>query len=133
MLTGYTDGLSEIGSSKDFLHSDPELDEEEELNPEQILYTASFEELGENTLKYDTVIWVSISLLLVLAWGVGILMLLYIPFRRHVLRKEISSRKLYVTPNELIYKVHVCSYSSSLSLEGYWIEFFSLVAHEMKN
>ncbi|XP_065864721.1 uncharacterized protein [Euphorbia lathyris] len=109
MFTGYTDGLSDLGSSKDFIYSDPELnnddDEEEELNSEQILYTASFEELGKSTLTYDTVIWVSISLLLVLAWGVGILMLLYLPIRRHVLKKEISSRQLYVTPNEIVYKV----------------------------
>ncbi|XP_015584350.2 uncharacterized protein LOC8258533 isoform X2 [Ricinus communis] len=110
MLTGYTEGLSEIGSSKDHLLSDPEAaldddDDDDEVESEQILYTASFEELGKSTLKYDTVIWVSISLLLVLAWGVGILMLLYLPIRRYVFRQEISSRKLYVTPNEIVYKV----------------------------
>ncbi|KDP28669.1 hypothetical protein JCGZ_14440 [Jatropha curcas] len=108
MLMGHTEGLSDLGSSKDHLISDPEpdLDDyDDEFNAEQILYTASFEELGKNTLKYDTVIWVSISLLLVLAWGVGILMLLYLPVRRYVLQKEISSRKLYVTPNEIVYKV----------------------------
>ncbi|WCJ23167.1 hypothetical protein M5689_005210 [Euphorbia peplus] len=97
MLRGYTEGLSEVGSCKD-----------SELNPpegEEILYRASFDELGKNTLSYDTVIWVSISLLLVLAWGVGLLMLLYLPLRRHVLKKDISSRNLFLTPTHIVYKV----------------------------
>ncbi|XP_057999174.1 uncharacterized protein LOC110669541 [Hevea brasiliensis] len=100
MLIGHADGLSELGSSKDYLLSDPEPeldDDDDEFHSEQVLYAASFEELGENTIKYDTVIWVSISLLLALAWGVGILMLLYSPTTGYVLRKEISSRKLHVT------------------------------------
>ncbi|KAL4285329.1 hypothetical protein GQ457_16G011140 [Hibiscus cannabinus] len=37
--------------------------------------------------------------------GVGIIMLLYLPFRRYVLQKDISSRKLYVTPSEIVYEV----------------------------
>ncbi|XP_052170728.1 uncharacterized protein LOC127786956 isoform X2 [Diospyros lotus] len=32
-------------------------------------------------------------------------MLLYLPIRRYVLQKDISSRKLYVTPYEIVYKV----------------------------
>ncbi|MQM10871.1 hypothetical protein Taro_043769, partial [Colocasia esculenta] len=55
--------------------------------------------------EYDTIIWILISLLLVLAWGVGIIMLLYLPIRRYILQKDISSRKLYVTPGEIVYKV----------------------------
>jgi hypothetical protein len=109
MLMGHTDGLSELRSSKDHLFSDPgsELDDEEAANcSEQILYLASFEELARNSIKYDTVIWLSISLLLVLAWGVGIIMLLYLPIKRYVLQKDISSRKLYVTPSEIVYKVY---------------------------
>ncbi|GAB4838101.1 hypothetical protein Ancab_027632 [Ancistrocladus abbreviatus] len=31
-------------------------------------------------------------------------MLLYLPIRRYVLRKEFRSRKLYVTPNSIVYK-----------------------------
>lgn len=104
MLTGYTDGLSELGSSRDQLITVAESELEEE-DAEQILYTASFEELASNFIKYDTIIWVSISFLLVLAWGVGVILLLYLPIRRYVLRKDVSSRKLYVTPNELVYKV----------------------------
>ncbi|KAH7577878.1 hypothetical protein ACOSP7_001059 [Xanthoceras sorbifolium] len=109
MLMGYTDGLSER-SSKEQLLADPELvldddDDEAVDNSQRILYAASFDELARNYIKYDTVIWFSISLLLVLAWGVGVFMLLYLPFRRYVLQKDISSRKLYVTPSEIVYKV----------------------------
>ncbi|XP_022733861.1 uncharacterized protein LOC111287512 isoform X2 [Durio zibethinus] len=107
MLMGHTDGLSEHRSSKDRLLVDPEeLENGFQLDSsDQILYTASFEELARNNLQYDTIIWVSISLLLVLAWGVGIIMLLYLPFKRYVLQKDILSRKLYVTPSEMVYKV----------------------------
>lgn len=108
MLTGHTDGISEIRSSKDHLFADPEFESDEDDSAdssEQLFYSASFEELSSNSVQYDTVIWLSISLLLVLAWGVGIIMLLYLPFKRYVLRKDISSRKLYVTPNEIVYKV----------------------------
>ncbi|KAL9435056.1 hypothetical protein AB3S75_021341 [Citrus x aurantiifolia] len=114
MLMGHADGLSELRSSKDHLLSDHELeveeytdddDEEAANSSEEILYAASFEELASNSVKYDTIIWFSISLLLVLAWGVGVFMLLYLPIRRYVLRKDISSRKLYVTPSEIVYKV----------------------------
>lgn len=118
MLMGHADGLSELRSSKDHLLSDHELeveectdddDEEAANSSEEILYAASFEELASNSVKYDTIIWFSISLLLVLAWGVGVFMLLYLPIRRYVLKKDISSRKLYVTPSEIVYKV--CEYT----------------------
>lgn len=105
---GRTDTLPEFSSSKDLLLADPvsEFDEDEAAETSgQVLYMASFEELARNIVQYDTIIWVSISLLLVLAWGIGILMLLYLPFKRYVLQKDISSRKLYVTPNEIVYKV----------------------------
>ncbi|XP_039000352.1 uncharacterized protein LOC120126147 [Hibiscus syriacus] len=107
MLLGHASGLSELRSSKDQLLADPEaLEDDFKLDSSQpILYVASFEELARNYLQYDTIIWVSISLLLVLAWGVGIIMLLYLPFRRYVLQKDISSRKLYVTPSEVVYEV----------------------------
>uniref|UniRef100_A0A5B7BLH9 DUF7642 domain-containing protein n=1 Tax=Davidia involucrata TaxID=16924 RepID=A0A5B7BLH9_DAVIN len=108
MSMGRADGLPELGSSKDLLLADPvsELDEDEEADTSgQILYAASFEELATKNVQYDTIIWVSISLLLVLAWGIGIIMLLYLPFKRYVLQKDVSSRKLYVTPNEIVYKV----------------------------
>lgn len=111
MMMGHVDShsLMERVSSREFLLSGPDSDIQEnevvDLS-DQVLYTASFDELARNTLQYDTIIWVSISLLLVLAWGFGVIMLLYLPFRRYVMRKDISSRKLYVTPAEIVYKVY---------------------------
>ncbi|PKI45404.1 hypothetical protein CRG98_034209 [Punica granatum] len=108
MFMGHTEGLSERSASVERLlpDRDSEIDDDGGSDSsEPILYTASFEELAQNHIKYDTIIWLSISLLLVLAWGVGIIMLLYLPFRRHVLQKDVSSRKLYVTPTKIVYKV----------------------------
>lgn len=105
---GHAEGVPKLGSSTRLLLSDPESEsdgDEEADTPEKILFMASFDELGAKSVQYDTIIWLSISLLLVLAWGIGILMLLYLPIRRYVLKKEISSRKLYVTPDEIVYKV----------------------------
>ncbi|KAB1214417.1 hypothetical protein CJ030_MR5G003227 [Morella rubra] len=113
MLMGHADGLSELRSPRRKLFSDLESesgDDDAADEAEQILYSASFEELARNSVQYDMVIWLSISLLLVLAWGVGILMLLYLPIKRYVLQKDISSRKLYVTPTEIVYKVTRPSY-----------------------
>jgi hypothetical protein len=76
----------------------------------KVLYRASFQELMPNYLQYDTIIWAVISLLLVLAWGVGLLMLLYLPYKRYVLKKDIFSRKLYVTENKIVYKASRPSY-----------------------
>lgn len=107
---GHTDGMSERRSSQDRLLSGSEsgLDDEDTTDcSEEILYSASFDELADSIIHYDTIIWLSISLLLVLAWGVGVIMMLYLPFRRHVLKKDISSRRLYVTPSEIVYKVNI--------------------------
>lgn len=80
-------------------------EEIEVQDDETVLYTASFEEMEENFVKHQTAQWVLYSLLLVLAWGIGLLMLLYLPVRRFILRKDIRSRKLYLTPNAIVYKV----------------------------
>ncbi|RLM97718.1 uncharacterized protein C2845_PM06G31870 [Panicum miliaceum] len=42
----------------------------------------------------------------VLAWGVGVLMLLYLPIRIYVCRRDFRSRKLYLTPHAVVYKVN---------------------------
>lgn len=117
MLSGRAFDLRESGQSSELLLEDPvsDIDEEAELS-RNVLYRASFEELARNHVQCDTIIWVLISLLLVLAWGVGLFMLLYLPVRRYVLQKDISSRKLYVTPNEIVYKV---SRPSFLPFLGY--------------
>lgn len=91
------------------------LEANEIKDDETVLYSASFEEMEENFVKHQTAHWVLYSLLLVLAWGIGLLMLLYLPVRRYVLRKDIRSRKLYLTPNAIVYKVkkknNICSIS----------------------
>lgn len=106
MLASHAFGFNERSESKELLLEDPvaEVDEEAELS-RKVLYRASFEELARNYVQCDTIIWVMISLLLVLAWGVGLIMILYLPVRRYVLRKDVVSRKLYVTPSEIVYKV----------------------------
>ncbi|KAJ8450191.1 hypothetical protein Cgig2_033385 [Carnegiea gigantea] len=108
MFMSRTDGIPEASSSNDALLSSQasEADGDEETDSSaRIVYMASFDELAEKYLQYDTIIWISISLLLVLAWGAGVIMLLYLPYKRYVLQKDISSRKLYITPAEIVYKV----------------------------
>ncbi|PON52918.1 hypothetical protein PanWU01x14_206010 [Parasponia andersonii] len=120
MLLGHTDGLSELRSSQNQLlpYPESELDDDDTADSsEQLVYAASFEELAKSSIQYDTVIWLSISLLLVLAWGVGIIMLLYLPFKRYILRKDISSRKLYITPSEIVYKVSRPSFIPFLGIK----------------
>uniref|UniRef100_A0A0D9VIT1 DUF7642 domain-containing protein n=1 Tax=Leersia perrieri TaxID=77586 RepID=A0A0D9VIT1_9ORYZ len=98
-------------------------DEEEEAGTSsKVLYRASFQELMPNYLQYDTIIWAVISLLLVLAWGVGLLILLYLPYKRYVLKKDILSRKLYVTENKIVYEASRPSY----------IPFIGIVKKEIK-
>ncbi|KAJ7568273.1 hypothetical protein O6H91_01G025600 [Diphasiastrum complanatum] len=80
-------------------------DEEEDIGPGRIIYRATFQELEDNYVNYDTVRWIMMSLLLILAWGVGIFMLLYLPIRRYVVRKDIRTRKLYVTTDAIVHKM----------------------------
>ncbi|CAL9044885.1 uncharacterized protein LOC103973272 isoform X2 [Musa acuminata AAA Group] len=117
MLSGHAIGLHETSESDELLLEDPvsEVGDEEELSG-KVLFAASFEELAKNHVQYDTIIWVLISLLLVLAWGVGIIMLLYLPVRRYVLQKDISSRRLYVTSDMIVYKATRPSFLPFLGL-----------------
>ncbi|THU66587.1 hypothetical protein C4D60_Mb05t15710 [Musa balbisiana] len=117
MLSGHAIGLHERSESDELLLEDPvsEVGDEEELSG-KVLFAASFEELAKNHVQYDTIIWVLISLLLVLAWGVGIIMLLYLPVRRYVLQKDISSRRLYVTSDMIVYKASRPSFLPFLGL-----------------
>ncbi|XP_024521259.1 uncharacterized protein LOC9633392 isoform X3 [Selaginella moellendorffii] len=88
------------------LLDDPVQDgDEESAQVGRIIYKASFEEMEDRFVNYDSVQWCLISLLLVLAWGAGIFMLLYLPVRRSIMRSDFRSRKLYVTDNAIVYKV----------------------------
>lgn len=71
----------------------------------KILHMATFIEFERKFLNYETLQWILISLLLILAWGAGILLLLYTPIRRYVMRRDFRSRKLYVTSDAIVYKV----------------------------
>ena len=72
---------------------------------DEVLHDASFAEMEDNFVKYQIAQWILLSVLLVLAWGVGVLMLLYLPFRIYVCRRDFRSRKLYLTPHAVVYKV----------------------------
>ncbi|XP_057806600.1 uncharacterized protein LOC131021431 [Salvia miltiorrhiza] len=110
----HKDGLAEIdrlergllldgGPDSEPAGHDEQIDgDEDELPP---LYTASFGETEENFVKYQTTRWVLYSLLLILAWGIGLFMLIYLPLRRYILRIDIRSRKLYLTSDAIVYKV----------------------------
>lgn len=100
-----TDDVVEVDSLEKGLLTGSVPNESREANDETILYDASFEESEDNYVKYQTAQWVLYSLLLILAWGIGALMLLYLPIRRYILQKDFQSRKLYVTPDAIVYKV----------------------------
>ncbi|XP_004953246.1 uncharacterized protein LOC101782328 isoform X1 [Setaria italica] len=112
MLSGRAVTLSERGDSGTRLDEDvaPEAGDEEAESTARVLYRASFQELMPGYLQYDTIIWAAISLLLVLAWGIGLLLLLYLPYKRYVLKRDIMSRQLYVTENNIVYKATRPSY-----------------------
>jgi membrane protein YdbS with pleckstrin-like domain len=56
-------------------------------------------------VNYDTVQWVLIALVFVLVYGVGLLLLLYVPIRRYIVRRDIRTRELYITTQAVVYKV----------------------------
>ncbi|KAI4377491.1 hypothetical protein MLD38_015105 [Melastoma candidum] len=80
-------------------------DDAVEWEDDPVLYSATFQEMEDSFVKYQTAQWVLYSLLLMLAWGIGLFMLLYLPVRRFILRNDIRSRKLFLTPNAIVYKV----------------------------
>ena len=104
MLSGHAVTLSERSAPGPRLIEDvpSEAGDEEVESTARVLYRASFQELMPGYLQYDTIIWALISLL---AWGIGLLLLLYLPYKRYVLKRDILSRQLYVTENNIVYKV----------------------------
>lgn len=99
---GSRDEVVEIDSLEKGLLSDNGIEREDD---DDVLYTASFQEKEDNFVQYQTAQWVLYSLLLILAWGIGLFMVLYLPVRRYILRKDVRSRKLFLTPNAIVYKV----------------------------
>ncbi|KAI7735579.1 hypothetical protein M8C21_012681 [Ambrosia artemisiifolia] len=72
---------------------------------DEVLCSASFQEAEDDFIKLKTTQWILYSFLLLFAWGFGFLMLLYLPFHRYTLRRIIRSRRLYITPHAIVYKV----------------------------
>ncbi|KAF8768815.1 hypothetical protein HU200_007378 [Digitaria exilis] len=112
MLSGHAVTLSERSASGARLIEDVAsvAGDKEADSTARVLYRASFQELMPGYLQYDTIIWAMISLLLVMAWGIGLLLLLYLPYKRYVLKRDILSRQLYVTENHIVYKATRPSY-----------------------
>ncbi|KAE8653463.1 uncharacterized protein LOC101212805 [Cucumis sativus] len=102
---GSHEEVVEISSLERGLLSECRSDLEPESDDEPVLFAASFQEMEDNFVKYHTAQWVLYSLLLILAWGIGLLMLLYLPVRKYILRKDFQSKRLYLTPNSIVYKV----------------------------
>ncbi|MCO5611825.1 hypothetical protein L7F22_066084 [Adiantum nelumboides] len=80
-------------------------DEDDEEGGAKVLYRATFKDREDALVRYESMHWVLLSLVLLLAWGAGLLMLLYLPFRRYAIRKDVQSRRLYITTNAIVYKV----------------------------
>ncbi|CAK9197218.1 unnamed protein product [Sphagnum jensenii] len=85
--------------------SNPISHEGNEEDGGRIIYRASFQELENAYVNYDTVQWVLIALVFVLVYGVGLLLLLYVPIRRYIVRRDIRTRELYITTQAVVYKV----------------------------
>lgn len=82
----------------------------ESSEEETVLYDASFGlegggELEEKVVRYEAALWALYSLLLLPAWGLGLLMLLCLPLRVHVSRIHFRSRRLSLTPDAILYQV----------------------------
>jgi len=80
------------------------LDEEEEMEHGLVLYRASFGELEDTYIRYRTWALFGISLVMILAYGLGLLMLVWLPVLRYIAREDLRSRRLYITSENVVYK-----------------------------
>lgn len=105
-VSGIMDTVEEAEFLEAQLLRDPaaEIEYEEAGGGGKILHVAAFTEFEKKFLNYETLQWILISVLLILAWGAGILLLLYTPLRRYVMRSDFRSRKLYVTSDAIVYE-----------------------------
>ncbi|KAI5069995.1 hypothetical protein GOP47_0014338 [Adiantum capillus-veneris] len=91
-------------SDADYLEVQLLTDPVENADSGKILHTATFSDFEERFVNYETLQWIVISLLLIPAWGVGVVLLLYTPIRRYIMRRDFRLRKLYVTSDAIVYK-----------------------------
>lgn len=80
------------------------LEGREEEEHGRILYRASFEEQCELYVSYMTWLCFFISLAMIIMYGLGLLLLLYIPVARYIARRDIQTRRLYITAENVVYK-----------------------------
>lgn len=80
------------------------LEEEEDLEHGRVLYRASFEEMEDTYVRYRTWALFFIGLAMIFAYGLGFLILLWIPVLRYIARQDLRSRRLYITSENVVYK-----------------------------
>jgi hypothetical protein len=88
--------------------------EEEETELGEVVFRASFETFESNYVNYRVLMWVGFSTIMILAYGLGLVMLLYTPMIAYIARKDIQATRLYITSENVVVKV--CSPCSSFSL-----------------
>jgi hypothetical protein len=87
--------------------------EEEETELGEVVFRASFETFESNYVNYRVLMWVGFSTIMILAYGLGLVMLLYTPMIAYIARKDIQATRLYITSENVVVKV--CSPCSSFS------------------
>jgi hypothetical protein len=102
---GLPDERVEVAALERHLLDDLSSNDNDRKCDDEVLYNASFGEMEDNFVKYQIAQWILLSVLLILAWGVGVLMLLYLPIRIYICRREFRSTKLFLTPHAIVYKV----------------------------
>jgi hypothetical protein len=105
---GLPDERVEVAALERHLLDDLSSNDSDRNCDDEVLYNASFGEMEDNFVKYQIAQWILLSVLLILAWGVGVLMLLYLPIRIYICRREFRSTKLFLTPHAIVYKVSAC-------------------------
>uniref|UniRef100_A0A0D9Y0N3 DUF7642 domain-containing protein n=1 Tax=Leersia perrieri TaxID=77586 RepID=A0A0D9Y0N3_9ORYZ len=102
---GFTDEIVQVDVLERHLLAGLSPDDYKGTYEDDILYDASFGATEDKFIKYQITRWILLSIVLILAWGVGLLMLLYLPIWIYVCRRDFRSRKLCLTPHAIVYKV----------------------------
>mmetsp|Transcript_19333 Transcript_19333/g.45227 ORF Transcript_19333/g.45227 Transcript_19333/m.45227 type:complete len:261 (+) Transcript_19333:76-858(+) len=79
-------------------------DETEEFEHGSVLYRASFKEREDTFVSYVGIKIFWIALACIPAYGAGLFLFMLIPLFRYIARKDMQSRKLYVTTESVVYK-----------------------------
>jgi len=77
----------------------------------KILYQTNFSHREEQYVKYKSMKFFLACLIMIPFYGIGILMLIYLPVYAYIARRDIRSRRLYITTESVVYRtappVHV--------------------------